>query len=492
MPDGVLDLPFKLRIPLEVADQAAGSKSFREWRVKWRLVAIVNHKPIPHVGNRLTRAYPINIRDYRSPPPRSPSEPGTSSQVVLSSPTSACGPLDVIPLSVSFRPDPSTTIRKASVVLERRVECMETSPRRDDGVPPKKSSRLSSMFTRSGLPDERGKSITTPIVETPIDVSSPDECGVSRGVGAMTLTQRTGRWDIGATETTDLVDVSFALRVKYTVKVRNSTKEVVSEPVPVTIIAATAGERAEAHKAAEPSSVPVSATASASDILEPKHTLGSSSSPSPSIYLHCGSQTDLDNVSRWSFVPEDDGSKSTRLSSQATSRASSAAPSPVSSQAHLPSVQTLLRFSSPTPAPSMGADSPRSETVWSPCDDERLLPTTSRRRSSGSTSDEEDLPHRSRMKLWKPTSPPFGLPVENATPKQRPTRLPSLDALGLGLPHVPTRAVRPSTAPHPLSVGVYSAKPSDTQSRPQTSAGPNPPRHEGTFAFSMPPFERNS
>jgi hypothetical protein len=537
-PTDVWDHPFKVRIPLEVADRSSGCKDFREWRVKWRLTVIVNHKPIPYVGHRVARAWPLDLRDHRTRPTATlpPSPPSgvtigtgsTATQIHVNPPPGCYGPLDTFPLSVSVRPeDLTTSVRKVSVVLERRLELVDPrrpSPPPDEGAPPHKASRISAIFNRSSSPRSRhdddgaaasSRTVTTVIRETTLEVSTRGKTGSSWCAGFLTIPQRNHRWDIGQTEQTGLVDVSFVIRVKATVKSRrhNSVKELVSGPVPVVILATTASERATATlavKRPDSSDTSLNIPPATSDDLKHKVSLHGS----PPLELE-DSDPSLDeprlaSKTRGSRAISENGllgpppppySDRGRCTTPTVSSSgtSSTATSPTSATfAPLPSVRSILRYSSPRPGPRPCSSSPQSTGIMSPPsssvdprdhDSDSVTVNGGRRRISMSASEDNDLqPVRSRQKLWRSSDLVFGLvrAPSSTDAKKRPpranNRLPSLDTLGLGLPQVPDSGRplrRPSTAPGPASFGVYSANVSTDDLRPRSSGNV-------AFAFSMP------
>ncbi|GMK58611.1 hypothetical protein CspeluHIS016_0600530 [Cutaneotrichosporon spelunceum] len=271
--DQVLDRwekPFKLTIPPEAAALARGTQNLREWRVRWRLEVMVEHVPIPIVGHRVAHAYDIKVYDHRSPSPSLPSPPAamvlgsgaTATHVHMNPPPTAFGPSESLPVSFSVRPDdPSASIKKLQLVLERRVELLDgkrsMGGSTDDDLPSQRRSRVHTLFRSSPPGSSRGdkpdRAITTRIAETQCQVPTPGESGAMWSMGSLQLPRRGHNWDIGETTQTDVVNISFEARLKVTIKNKRagSQKELVSQPIPVVIVASTADERLQAIKAWE-------------------------------------------------------------------------------------------------------------------------------------------------------------------------------------------------------------------------------------------------
>jgi hypothetical protein len=477
--DEVLDgweQPFKLTIPPEVAALARGTQNLREWRVRWRLEVMVEHVPIPHVGHRVAHAYDFNVYDHRSPSPSLPSPPAgmvlgsgaTAAHVHINPPPTAFGPSEALAVSFSVRPDdPSASIKKLQLVLDRRVELLDGGRRpvggSTDDLPTTRRSRVHNLFRGSSplsnrtSPEKSDRIIVTRIADAQCDVPPPGPNGAVWSMGSFQLPRRGHQWAIGETTRTEFADISFEARLKITVKNKRAgtQKELVSEPIPVTIVASTAEERAQARKAWE-----------RLDSRTPRRR-GPSGKENP-VYLHetspLGSSTCL-------VTPKRHARDVTPPSTSATSSTAYLLPSPAPSGDRDGAQLAFRPMVCSTPDLSTAeSESGTSTHLITPSNhSESTLPKHRFARRISETSD-DDLP-RSRLKREHSgeRSPPV--------PRRR-LQLPSLDALGLKLPKVkeerPLRD-RPATAP---TFGVYSAKPPPFgSSRPQTSAG---------FAFIMP------
>ncbi|BEJ14293.1 hypothetical protein CspHIS471_0400600 [Cutaneotrichosporon sp. HIS471] len=470
--DEVLDgweQPFKFAIPPEVAALARGSQNLREWRVRWRLEVMVEHVPIPVVGHRVAYAYDLNLYDHRNPSPSLPSPPAamilgsgaTATHVHMNPPPTAFGPSESLAVSFSVRPDdPSASIKKLQLVLDRRVELLDgkrpMSGSTDD-LPTQRRSRVQNLFRGSSPQSSRGdkveRVIVTRIAEAQCEVPSPGENGAMWSMGSLQLPRRGHNWAIGETTRTEFINMSFEARLKVTVKNKRggSQKELVSQPIPVMIVGSTAEERLQARKAWERLDTRTSR----------RRTPGCDDGHIANIRdgAVLGSAPCVVNPRRHRRdIPPS--------CNNGTGSTAPLLPSPPRSRERL-AVRTVLCS---TPDLSNGeSEGTMSTDLVSPYDSERPLPTHRCSRRISATS-EDELP-RSRLKREHSSEPSPPMP-------RRRLQLPSLDALGLGLPKVkeerPLRN-RPATAP---AFGVYSAKPPPFgSSRPQTSAG---------FAFIMP------
>jgi hypothetical protein len=459
---------FRMTIPISAMDVARSRQDLKQWRTIWKLELVVDHKPIQFVGYAISRTYTLNLYDHTTPsvPPPSPPQPmsigneGFSSQVFITTPHGAFGPGDTLPVSFQVKPDdPTATVKKALVIFERRLESRERSP-----SPPRPEktglfrisprplySRLSS--NGSEALDRPEKPLVHEIIKQSTETLLPGSNGSFLGNMVLTLPKRGNQWDIGETCTTDLVRVVFELKLRLSIKSGRSTKELWCPPIQVMIVGTNAEERRIAQIAAIP---PVTPT-------KRKHR-----SSRRTMYMQEGTvdiSTDLIGTQRRVARP-----KSPKLPSSPVLpitgvvtnirpilRPASSSP-PVSTQSisfAFPSA--LLNEPGPSHAgPSTHVIAPTLPPIQSLLD--ALAPTfesysilqdyqsqSSGRRVSTTTSisEEEGQPSRSRQKVTI---------TENDHDHNHPYRrgLPSLDALGLGLPVLPDDGrprSRPRTAP---------------------------------------------
>ncbi|KIY51075.1 hypothetical protein FISHEDRAFT_37847, partial [Fistulina hepatica ATCC 64428] len=130
---GELDLPFHISLPPSIG--GVSTSTFVEYRCFWRIEACVEHIPIPRVGSRILKHFDLPFVRYSLPDPllinttsrRSyiqTARPGATAHLRyrIDLPTAPVGPLDLISISIYLQPlSPSVSIRRASVVIERRI-----------------------------------------------------------------------------------------------------------------------------------------------------------------------------------------------------------------------------------------------------------------------------------------------------------------------------------------------------------------------------------
>ncbi|KAG1877780.1 hypothetical protein DFJ58DRAFT_693450 [Suillus subalutaceus] len=141
---GNAEYPFRLSMPLQTTGPST-ALYFQEYRICWRIEAVVNHAPIPGIGSRLLKHYDLYLIRHDLPgnvSPHSPVTPPPTSYLSTKSrgpslryriilPTKPVGPLDIVSLQVTVQPlDPAVSIRSATAVVERRIQFSDfpTSP----------------------------------------------------------------------------------------------------------------------------------------------------------------------------------------------------------------------------------------------------------------------------------------------------------------------------------------------------------------------------
>lgn len=136
---GNVEYPFRLSMPLHTTGPST-ALYFQEYRICWRIEAVVNHAPIPGVGSRLLKHYDLYLIRHDLPGNVSPPSPvtppqssflsslstkprGPSLRYRITLPSKPVGPLDIVPLQVTVQPlDPAVSIRSATAVVERRIQ----------------------------------------------------------------------------------------------------------------------------------------------------------------------------------------------------------------------------------------------------------------------------------------------------------------------------------------------------------------------------------
>ncbi|KAH9901201.1 hypothetical protein C8Q73DRAFT_637542 [Cubamyces lactineus] len=139
-----LEFPFKLTLPKRTP--GFSTANYQDYRVFWRLEAVLDHVYIPSVGSRIVRYYDLGLVRYDLPPSRPlkppPSNSSTSSHALphqtskprapvvrynVSVPTTPVGPADIIFATISVQPlDRGVSVRSATVSVERRIDLHNT------------------------------------------------------------------------------------------------------------------------------------------------------------------------------------------------------------------------------------------------------------------------------------------------------------------------------------------------------------------------------
>lgn len=162
------ELPFKITIP---ADSPGYSHTnFQDYRIYWRIDAVINHTPIFGVGSRKVKSYEIPLRRYGSSVQRRTLHPHSSSaflvtkkprapiiQYQLTHPFTPVGPLDIVTVHLVLRPlDPSVIIRSTSLVVERRIELNEAAHTARERYTSTNSASPSPLHPSSETEDNSG------------------------------------------------------------------------------------------------------------------------------------------------------------------------------------------------------------------------------------------------------------------------------------------------------------------------------------------------
>lgn len=525
---GEWEYPFKITVPADAIESACSEQYTKEWKVVWRLEVSIDHKPIAYVGNRISKAYALALYNHRVPaiPPMSPPSAihigsgSTAAQVFLTAPPGAFGPSDFVNVNFHTAPaDSSCSFRKASVVLERKIEYLgeKSLPGQDvrDVSPDRFRHRFTSFLRRGSSPrldssgrvpsespplvEVSGRVVTTKILEEAFPELVPGSGSTTWGSVSIQLPKRGGTWDIGETTQTKLVKVWFELRLKLTVRsASGQTKECSAGGIPVFVMGVSTDGRSRAsavidaankakphptkrkHRSSRRGLYMHEGTIDISDpivsgrrrIRAPKTV---SSSPRlaqiPTITQITGIATDVKSIlqasaksqdapSSISFAPAPSLDREGPQRHTASSISSLLNPSDVTPRAyplHLvdPELHTTTRSTVPVRRPTSSSTSTSLNTpppisvqlVPTATTDEpdsyslfRDFATSGRRISNTSTEDEAIQPSRSRQKTTDVRADATYLPLG----------LPSLSALGRGLPQVPEEQrpmSRPRTAP---------------------------------------------
>ncbi|THH05076.1 hypothetical protein EW145_g5064 [Phellinidium pouzarii] len=151
---------FKIVIPAN--SPGFSFANFQDYRVFWRIEAVINHAPIFGIGSRKLKTYEIPLVRYdahvqcRRPLHSSarylttqiPHAPVIRYQLLT--PTTPVGPLDIVTIPLILHPvDPAVAVRSVTLIVERRIELHET-PRPPSGQPwERHSPQLASAGDRN-------------------------------------------------------------------------------------------------------------------------------------------------------------------------------------------------------------------------------------------------------------------------------------------------------------------------------------------------------
>ncbi|RXK41156.1 hypothetical protein M231_01560 [Tremella mesenterica] len=518
---------FRVVIPPEAVKGTTSTSWSKEWRTVWKIELVVDHKPIPVVSDSISRAFALNLFDYRLPilPPLSPPSSvrigsgDNAAQISVNMPHGAFGPADDFRVSFYVKAeDPGAIVKRATVSLLRKTEDLEKPAYyQHHGCAPSTSSPRLSFFRRSVSPRPRYQRISS-------DSSDGIICGVEElpipknvkvtkiidqscdrpalGPGGtywyhtnIHLPRRTGHWDYGETFRTKLLDVSFDLRVKLQIKTsKGKNVDVYGPLMPITLVGVSHEDRLAAQKiiaasSPAPTSVPIKSGSRKKhrssrrglymhegtvDISDPivsgprkksRPSSPCSTPPSPRLPPILGVASDLKPILHISGPPSASQSVQFIFPSPTLPRYADKLESNV-----LPPIRSLLHPSySPPPLADSGLTISESDSLSML---ERVRQNG--RRISTTASDEDELqPLRSRPRLLDDHSE-GQYEVEYSRPS-----LPSLGALGLGLPEVPNDGprTRPRTAP------IYSAFAANANS--QSSETLIPPLLSGQLSKEM-------
>ncbi|WVR05735.1 hypothetical protein IAU60_002760 [Kwoniella sp. DSM 27419] len=458
---GDWETTFKTTVPVDAALHARSTMCIPDYKVVWRLEVVIDHKPIPYVGTSISRAFNLNLHSHRSPAtrPMSPPSPyvlgseGCSANVCVSAHPGAFGPGDTLPIQVQVRPvDAGLAVKKASVVLERHLEYVERRAHTPPSQPIPESvstssgsGRFSGFFRSSQSPNRRSSEEDTSrwsrkdkVSEVSTSDISMDASGAHWARLSMDLPTRHGNWDLGETHQSDLVRISYTLKASVAVRPSKSrsSRTLTCAPVPIVIAATSIEDRANAAQLAAGTASKKRYRSSRRGLYMHEGNVDVTDSAtglltaSPVLSPITGVATDVKPIL---LPPNHNAGPAQSISfafPQASSTSRESKPfaiesilNPSSSDSHLPS----------PPQTRQGRD---INPLW------RNFQANGRRISSTTSEEEEVQPSRSRQKTRAEGD-------HRTAHFERPS-LPSLDALGLGLPHVPDDErprSRPRTAP---------------------------------------------
>ncbi|KAH7889649.1 hypothetical protein F5I97DRAFT_1846049 [Phlebopus sp. FC_14] len=151
--------PFRLFVPSQVTAPST-ALYFQEYRIFWRIEAVMNHVPVTGVGSRQVKHFDLPLVRYDTPVSLSPSAlstpPSSSHSAPLMTksrsstlrchvlvPPNPIGPLDIVSVQLIVQPlDPTMSIRSASALVERRIHLNDVP-----SAPPTPSAPTSSQVS---------------------------------------------------------------------------------------------------------------------------------------------------------------------------------------------------------------------------------------------------------------------------------------------------------------------------------------------------------
>ncbi|KAF8579502.1 hypothetical protein K439DRAFT_1637986 [Ramaria rubella] len=226
--------PFRLVLPPKFAGHSTAS--FQDYRVFWRVEAVLNHIPMTGVGHRQVKTYDLPLMRYDAGEPRVvpeqtgwahaglPKHPGSPAlRYSLNTPPCPLGPMDLVPVALKLSPiDPACTIHSIALAVERRLEFH--NPPLGTRAPADDTSLSSTTNLIDRRPPSPAPKAPTPKVSTSLITSAQatdvprDEDGVyTRTVTLQIPAQKsTSHWAVGETMRTALVTLRFFLRAKVT------------------------------------------------------------------------------------------------------------------------------------------------------------------------------------------------------------------------------------------------------------------------------------
>ncbi|KIM31021.1 hypothetical protein M408DRAFT_274309 [Serendipita vermifera MAFF 305830] len=295
---GDMDLPFRITVPPSVSGYS--NLSFPEYKVFWRLEAVINHPPHFGLGVRQLRFYDLNLTRYdvQDPPPspflsRPSPIPGyqlcsaspriTPFYYRIDDPDHAVGPGDELPVSLNVIFDDSTSpkqqIQSMSVLLERRLDLFEASgsptppeilsgngnisPYSNNTSEASSTVSLASMITsrsstlsrkRSASPPSNlvlsSKTITGTIATAHSSEFHSNAPHQYSGVVRLALPAKPppSQWPVGESLKTDLAHIRFELRVKITVSSPSGPVDVALEPMEIRLAPLSQEQRSVAFE----------------------------------------------------------------------------------------------------------------------------------------------------------------------------------------------------------------------------------------------------
>ncbi|KZT54561.1 hypothetical protein CALCODRAFT_380048 [Calocera cornea HHB12733] len=232
---GDWDLPFRITLPVTFGGISA--VSHQEYKVSWKIEAVIHHAPMFGLGTRLVKALPLNILRYSVPPALLP-----PTQHCVNVPHHPIGPDDPFTVRLHLpQPPPHMAFSHVSVQVDRTIEFPEASPPTSPEAQrisllgtvfarpsssgsgasaPAMSSRRHSPTRRSpspirpststGVPSARSSIHMIMTTDFPLDPYLPEQ----HVTLALPRPPSSGHWSLGETSITSLCMSRFFVRVR--------------------------------------------------------------------------------------------------------------------------------------------------------------------------------------------------------------------------------------------------------------------------------------
>ncbi|KAF8528213.1 hypothetical protein BU17DRAFT_39117 [Hysterangium stoloniferum] len=254
--------PFRLVLPPKVAGQGYSTASFQEYRVFWRVEAVLNHIPMTGLGSRQVKTYDLPLMRYDAgePLPLAPStwaqvgssKSPTSLRYIINTPPFSLGPLELLPVSLKLSPSgPTASVHSVELAIERRLEFnhfprdvasidLNSTTNLVERPPPSPKSSSSSTFSSSSK-------VNTSIIASvdASDIPRDEKTGLFMKTVTLQIPAQksSSHWAIGQTMQTPLVTLRFFLRIKVTLSTFESFDLAERE---LTIVSANESDRRQA------------------------------------------------------------------------------------------------------------------------------------------------------------------------------------------------------------------------------------------------------
>ncbi|KZO95220.1 hypothetical protein CALVIDRAFT_564997 [Calocera viscosa TUFC12733] len=152
---GDWDLPFRISLPVTFG--GISTVSHQEYKVSWKIEAVIHHAPMFGLGTRLVKAVPLNILRYSVPPALLP-----PTQHCVNVPHHPIGPDDPFTVRLHLpQPPPHMAFSHVSIQVDRTLEMPEASPPTSP-----EAQRISLLGTVFARPSSSGSGASAPAMSS--------------------------------------------------------------------------------------------------------------------------------------------------------------------------------------------------------------------------------------------------------------------------------------------------------------------------------------